>query len=193
MRTGLVHGPAEPSLLPDPKWRLITRLLGTGPLGALGDYWAVLTCRVAASDGNRGRTAGFLGYGLPGKARMTEDKMRDLLVRHSGDETPTDIDEMVDAALALAELFEEAADDEVQLGLDELVLDAATASGALAATEAGEGDEQDDAVADAESAAADVNDESVASQVAFVLAKSGLEEGRAKLTGILGMPASPMS
>ena len=85
---------------------------------------------------------------------MTEDKMRDLLVRHSGDETPTDIDEMVDAALALAELFEEAADNEVQLGLDELVLDAATASGALAADEAGEGDEQDDAIADAESAAA---------------------------------------
>ena len=106
-----------------------------------------------------------------GKARMTEDVMRDLIVRHSGDETPTDIDEMVDVALALAELFEEAADDEVQLGLDELVLDAATASGALAANEAGDGDEQDAMVADAESAAADVNSEGVASQVAFVLAK----------------------
>ena len=124
---------------------------------------------------------------------MTEDAMRDLIVRHSGDETPTDIDEMVDAALALAELFEEAADEEIQLGLDELVLDAATASGALAANEAGDGDEQDDVVADAESAAADVNSEGVASQVAFVLAKHGFDEGRTKLTGILGVPVSPPS
>lgn len=124
---------------------------------------------------------------------MTEDAMRDLIVRHSGDETPTDIDEMVDVALALAELFEEAADEEVQLGLDELVLDAATASGALAANEAGDGDEQDDVVANAESAAADVNNEGVASQVAFILAKNGLEEGRTKLTGVLGMPVSPTS
>ncbi len=117
---------------------------------------------------------------------MTEDAMRDLIARHLGDETPTDIDEMVDAALALADLFEEAADDEVQLGLDELVLDAATASGALAANEAGDGDEQDAVIADAESAAADVNNEDVASQVAFVLAKTGLDEGRTKLTGIFG-------
>lgn len=128
-----------------------------------------------------------------GKARMTEDAMRELIVRHSGDETPTDIDEMVDVALALAELFEEAADDEVQLGLDELVLDAATASGALAANEAGDGDEQDDVIADAESVAAEVNNEGVASQVAFVLAKNDLEEGRTKLTGILGVPVSPTS
>ena len=42
---------------------------------------------------------------------MTEDEMRDLIVRHSDDDTPTDIDEMVDAALGLSELFEEAADD----------------------------------------------------------------------------------
>lgn len=131
--------------------------------------------------------------GSLGKARMTEDKMRDLIVRHSGDETPTDIDEMVDAALTLAELFEEAADDEVQLGLDELVLDAATASSVLAANEAGDGDEQDDVIADAEAASADVNDEGVASQVSFVLAKNGLEEGRAKLTRILGVPVSPTS
>ena len=122
---------------------------------------------------------------------MTEDAMRDLIVRHSGDETPTDIDEMVDAALALAELFEEAADDEVQLGLDELMLDAATASGALAANEAVDGDEQNDVIADAESAAADVNNEGVASQVAFVLAKNGLDEGRTKLMAILGVPVSP--
>jgi len=82
---------------------------------------------------------------------MTEEEMRDLIVRHAGDETPTDLDEMVEAALGLAELFEEAADDEVQLDLNEIVLDAATTSGALTADEAGEGDEQDDAIADAES------------------------------------------
>ena len=124
---------------------------------------------------------------------MTEAEMRDLIVRHAGDETPTDLDEMVEAALGLAELFEEAADDEVQLDLDGLVLDAATTSGALAASEAGEGDEQDDMIADAESAAADVNDEGVASQVAFVLAKNGFEEGRTKLSEILGLPVSPTS
>ena len=124
---------------------------------------------------------------------MTEAKMYDLIVRHAGDETPTDLDEMVEAALGLAELFEEAADDEVQLDLDGLVLDAATTSGALAASEAGEGDEQDDVIADAESAAADVNNEGVASQVAFVLAKNGLEEGRTRLSEILGVPVSPTS
>lgn len=124
---------------------------------------------------------------------MTEAKMYDLIVRHAGDETPTDLDEMVEAALGLAELFEEAADDEVQLDLDGLVLDAATTSGALAANEAGEGDEQDDVIADAESAAADVNNEGVASQVAFVLAKNGFEEGRTKLSEILGLPVSPTS
>jgi hypothetical protein len=63
------------------------------------------------------------------------------------------------------------------------VLDAATTSSALAANEAGDGDEQDDA----KSAAADVNNEGVGSQVAFVLAKNGLEEGRTKLRKILGV------
>jgi hypothetical protein len=124
---------------------------------------------------------------------MTEDEIRDLIVRHSDDDIPTDIDEMVDAALGLSELFEEAADDEIQLGLDELVLEAATAMGALDANEVGDGDEQDDAIADAESAAADVNNEGVASQVAFVLAKNGLEEGRTKLREVLGMPVTPPS
>lgn len=122
---------------------------------------------------------------------MTEDEIRGLIVRHSDDDIPTDIDEMVDAALGLSELFEEAADDEIQLGLDELVLEAATAMGALDVNEVGDGDEQDDAIADAESAAADVNNEGVASQVAFVLAKNGLEEGRTKLREVLGMPVAP--
>ncbi len=58
---------------------------------------------------------------------MTEDELRDLIVRHSDDDISTDIDEIVDAALGSSEVFEEAADDEMQLGLDELVLDAATA------------------------------------------------------------------
>jgi hypothetical protein len=122
---------------------------------------------------------------------MTEDEMRDLIVRHSDDDIPTDIDEMVDAALGLSELFEEAADDEIQLGLDELVLDAATALSALDANEVADGDEQDDAIADAESAAVDINNEGVASQVAFVLAKNGLEEGRSKLREVLGVPVAP--
>lgn len=122
---------------------------------------------------------------------MTEDEMRDLIVRHSDDDVPPDIDEMVDAALGLSELFEEAADDEIQLGLDELVLEAAASLGAHDANEVGDGDEQDDVIADAESAAVDVNHEGAASQVTFVLAKNGLEEGRTKLRKLLGVPVSP--
>jgi hypothetical protein len=152
----------------------------------------MLAVRVAVPDGNWRGITGLLRRDLQGKARMTEDEMRDLIVRHSDDDVPTDIDEMVDTALSLSELFEEAADDEMQLGLDELVLDAATSLGALDANEAADGDEQDDTIADAESAAADVNNEGIASHAAFVLAKNGLEEGRTKLREILGLPVAPL-
>jgi hypothetical protein len=121
---------------------------------------------------------------------MNEREMRSLILRHGGD-APADMDEMIDAAVSLSGIFEDAADDDLQLGLDELVLEASTAAGALAANEIADGDEQDDAIGDAESAASDINNEGIESQVAFVLVKNGLEEGVSKLREVLGELAPP--
>jgi hypothetical protein len=122
---------------------------------------------------------------------MNEQEMRSLILRHGGGDAPADMDEMIDAAVSLSGIFEDAADDDLQLGLDELVLEASTAAGALAANETADGDEQDDAIGDAESAASDINNEGIESQVAFVLGKNGLEEGVSKLREVLGELAPP--
>jgi hypothetical protein len=117
---------------------------------------------------------------------MDEDKIQGLIVAHNGGEAPSDIDEMVDAAVNLSGAFEEASDEEMQLGLDELVLEASSAVGGLATADTAEGDEQDDAFGDAESAASDINNQGIESQIAYVLVKYGLDEGVSKLREILG-------
>ena len=116
---------------------------------------------------------------------MNEEQMQSFILRHGDGDAPADMEEMVDAAISLSGIFEDAGDEDLQLGLDELVLEASTASGALAANETPDGDEQDDAIGDAESAASDINNEGIESQVAFVLVKNGLQGGVFKLREVL--------